>query len=268
MLRARGGVKPTPLVTSLPPLATRSYTRGVEIRGASALVTGAGRGIGRAISLALAGAGARVTVVSRTAAELDALVREIEGGGGRAVAYAGDLTRRQACDEAVARAVEAHGGLRVLVNNAGVGDFAPVAETSDEQWDVIFSTNVTAPFRLTRAALPHLGRQGGEIVMISSLAGANATANLAAYSASKAALDHFSRCLMLEVRDQGIKVTTIAPGSVDTDFGGPTHRSGRETSWMLRPEDIAAAVLDLLRSREDAHASRVEMRPLRPPRRA
>lgn len=252
----------------MPALATRSYTREVEIRGTSALVTGAGRGIGRAISLALAGAGARVTVVSRTAGELDALVREIEGRGGRAVAYAGDLTRREACDQVVARAVEAHGGLRVLVNNAGVGGFASVAETSDEQWEQIFGTNVTAAFRLTRAALPHLGRQGGEIFMISSLAAVNPTANLAAYSASKAALDHFSRCLMLEVRDQGIKVTIIAPGSVDTDFGGPTHRSGRDTSWMLRPEDVATAVLDLLRTREDAHASRVEMRPLRPPKRA
>jgi 3-oxoacyl-[acyl-carrier protein] reductase len=240
----------------------------VEIRGASALVTGAGRGIGRAIALSLAEAGARVTVVSRTAAELDALVREIEGRGGRAVAFPADLTRREACDAAVARAVEAHGGLNVLVNNAGVGGFASVAETSDERWEEIFSTNVTAPFRLTRAALPHLARQGGEVFMISSLAGANATANLAAYSASKAALDHFSRCLMLEVRDQRIKVTTLAPGSVDTTFGGPGHRSGRETSWMLAPEDIATAVVDLLRTREDAHLSRVEMRPLRPPKRA
>ena len=241
----------------------------MEIRGSSALVTGAGRGIGRAISLALAGAGARVTVVSRTASELDTLVREIERAGGQATAYPADITRPEACAGAVARAVEAHGGLRILVNNAGVGGFVPVAETSDETWDGIFATNVTAPFRLTRAALPHLARQGGEIFMISSLAGVNPTANLAAYSASKAALDHFARCLMLEVRHQGIKVTTVAPGSVDTSFGGgPTDRSGRETSWMLTADDVAGAVLDLLRTREEAHLSRVEMRPLRPPRRA
>jgi NAD(P)-dependent dehydrogenase (short-subunit alcohol dehydrogenase family) len=241
----------------------------VEIRGASALVTGAGRGIGRALSLALAGAGARVTAVARTKAELDSLVAEIERGGGQATAHAADLTRREACDEAVARAVQAHGGLQVLVNNAGVGDFAPVAETSDEAWETIFSTNLTAPFRLTRAALPHLARQGGEIFMISSLAGTNATANLAAYSASKAALDHFSRCLMLEVRHQGIKVTIVAPGSVDTSFGGDRSlRKGPETSWMLQPEDVAQGVLDLLRTRPEAHLSRLEMRPLRPPKRA
>jgi 3-oxoacyl-[acyl-carrier protein] reductase len=254
----------------LPAVAAGSYTRKVEIRGASALVTGAGRGIGRAICLGLARAGARVTAVSRTASELDSLVGEIEKAGGRAAAYVGDVTRRESCDEAVGRAVEAHGGLRVLVNNAGVGGFAPVAETSDDTWDRIFATNVTAPFRLARAALPHLGKQGGEIFMISSLAGVNATANLAAYSASKAALDHFSRCLMLEVRQQGIKVTTIAPGAVATRFGGgPTDRSsGQETSWMLQPEDVATAVLDLLRTREEAHLSRLEMRPLRPPKRA
>lgn len=254
---------------SLPALAAGSYTREVEIRGASALVTGAGRGIGRAVSLALAAAGARVTAVSRTKGEIDALVAEIERRGGHAVAHAADLTRREACDEAVARAVQAHGSLQVLVNNAGIGGFAPVAETSDEAWEGIFATNVTAPFRLTRAALPHLARQGGEIFMISSLAGANATANLAAYSASKAALDHFSRCLMLEVRHQGIKVTVVAPGSVATGFGGDrTDRPEREASWMLQPEDVAAAVVDLLQTRGAAHLSRVEMRPLRPPKRA
>jgi NAD(P)-dependent dehydrogenase (short-subunit alcohol dehydrogenase family) len=238
------------------------------MQGASALVTGAGRGIGRAISLALAEAGARVTVVARTGRDLDSLVAEIERRGGRAVACVGDLTRGEACEEAVGRAVAAHGGLRVLVNNAGVGGFAPVAETTDEAWERIFATNVTAPFRLTRAALPHLAREGGEIFMISSLAGVNATANLAAYSASKAALDHFARCLMLEVRHQGVKVTTIAPGSVDTGFaGGSTDRSARDLSWMLTSEDVAQTVLDLLRTREQAHLSRVEMRPLRPPKR-
>jgi short-subunit dehydrogenase len=104
--------------------------------------------------------------------------------------------------------------------------------------------------------------------MISSLAGSNANPNMAAYAASKAALDHFARCLMLEVRHQRIKVTTIAPGSVDTSFGGPSDRGRSESSWMLRSEDVADTVLDLLRTREQAHLSRVEMRPLRPPQRA
>jgi short-subunit dehydrogenase len=104
--------------------------------------------------------------------------------------------------------------------------------------------------------------------MVSSLAGQNPIAGMAAYCASKAALDHFSACLMLEVRQQGIKVTTLAPGSVDTDFGRGGGLADGRGSWKLTPEDMAATLLDLLRVRDDAHLSRVEMRPLRPPAKA
>ena len=126
-------------------------------------------------------------------------------------------------------------------------------------------TNLTAPFRITRAALPHLARRGGHVFMISSLAGSNAIAGMSAYCASKAALDHLAACLMLEVRQQGVKVTTIAPGSVDTSFGAMPR--GADTSWMLTAEDVAATVVDLLRVRDGAHLSRVEMRPARPQKR-
>ena len=238
----------------------------MELRGASALVTGAGRGIGRAIARRLAASGVGVTAVARTASDLDALVREITAEGGRAVAFPGDIRDGSACAGAVTRAVEAHGRLQILVNNAGIAGHAPVVETSDEDWDRILDTNLTAVFRLTRAALPHLTRGGGHVLMISSLAGQNPIAGMAAYCASKAALDHFANCLMLEVRQQGVKVTTIAPGSVATGFGG--ERGDSASSWKLQPDDIADAVLDLLRMREGAHSSRVEMRPLRPPTRA
>jgi len=237
----------------------------MEIRGASALVTGAGRGIGRAIARSLARAGARVTVVSRTPTDLDSLVNEIEAEGGVARAFTGDVRDASVCQGAVDAAVTAFDGLQVLVNNAGIGAFSNLADTSDETWDAVMGTNLTAPFRLTRAALPHLARGGGHVFMISSLAGTNAIAGLAAYCASKAALDHLAACLMLEVRQQGVKVTVIAPGSVDTLFGA-MPRSG-DTSWMLTPEDVAEGVLDLLRVRDGAHPSRVEMRPARPQKR-
>jgi NAD(P)-dependent dehydrogenase (short-subunit alcohol dehydrogenase family) len=240
----------------------------VEIRGTSALVTGAGRGIGRSIAKALAAEGARVTAVARTESDLASLVREIEAAGGSASSVPADLRERGACDAAVARAVEAGGGLQILVNNAGIGGRAPVAEMRDETWDDILGTNLTAVFHLTRAALPHLSRQGGHVFMVSSLAGSNAIAGMAAYCASKAALDHFARCLMLEVRHQGVKVTTLAPGSVDTGFAGRPGEGREEAAWMRRPEDIAGAVVDLLRTRDEAHLSRVEMRPLRPQQRA
>jgi hypothetical protein len=237
----------------------------MEIRDASALVTGAGRGIGRSIALALAREGARVTVVARSASDLDSLVEEIETVGGRGIAFAGDLRSASACEGAVAAAVECFGGLQILVNNAGVGASANVADTTDDQWDAVLGTNLTAVFRLTRAALPHLSRHGGHVVMISSLAGANPIAGLAAYCASKAALDQFATCLMLEVRQKGVKVTTIAPGSVDTSFGGMSRPA--DTSWMLTPEDVAQTVVDLLRMRDGAHSSRIEMRPAKPQKR-
>jgi NAD(P)-dependent dehydrogenase (short-subunit alcohol dehydrogenase family) len=204
--------------------------------------------------------------VARNQAELDAVAGEIRAAGGSAVVHAADLRDGGAPDAVVKTAVTEWGGLQILVNNAGVGGHAPLAETTDEQWDRILATNLTAVFRLTRAALPHLTRKGGHIFMISSLAGSNAIENMSAYCASKAALDHLARCLMLEVRQQGVKVTTLCPGSVDTAFGG-SPRTG-DASWMLSADDVAGAVLDLLHTRDGAHLSRVEMRPAQPQKRA
>jgi NAD(P)-dependent dehydrogenase (short-subunit alcohol dehydrogenase family) len=237
----------------------------MDLREASVLVTGAGRGIGRAIALAFARKHARLTVVSRTAAELDSLVGEIEAHGARAKAFAGDLRSDSACEAAVAAAVGSFGGLQILVNNAGIGAHTNVQDTNDETWNDVISTNLTAPFRLTRAAIPHLAHRGGHVVMISSLAGQNPIAGMAAYCASKAALDHFAACLMLEVRQRGIKVTTIAPGSVDTSFSGLSRPP--DTAWMLSPEDIAQTVVEVVSMRDGAHTSRVEMRPARPQKR-
>ena len=236
----------------------------MDIRGSSALVTGAGRGIGKAVALALGRAGAAVTVVSRTASEIEGVAAAITAAGGRALAVPADLTGPGSAERSVEAAVSAHGGLQVLVNNAGVGAHGSVAETSHETWDRVIGTNLTAVFRLTRAALPHLARSGGHVFMVSSLAGSNPIAGMAAYCASKAALDHFAACLMLEVRQQGVKVTTIAPGSVATSFGGAPRD---DASWMLTPEDVARTVLDLLAARDGAHLSRVEMRPARPQKR-
>ena len=239
----------------------------MEMKGASALVTGAGRGIGRAIAVALGEAGASVPLVSRTTADLDETARAGDKAGGRAHVHVGDLRRAADCEAAVAAAVSAHGGLRILVNNAGIGGHAAIADTGDDLWDDVLQTNLGATFRVTRASLPHLAKDGGHVFMISSLAGRNAIAGMGAYCASKAALDHFAACLMLEVRHQGVKVTTIAPGSVDTSFGREPGKT-RGASWMLTAQDVAGAVVDLLATRDGAHLSRVEMRPLRPPKQA
>ena len=236
----------------------------MNLTGASALVTGAGRGIGRAICLSLAREGVAVTAVSRTTTELDSLVAQIRAAGGRAQPFPGDIRDAGVCAAAVRAAREAHGRLQILVNNAGVAASAPIAQTSDEDWERVVGTNLTAAFHLTRAALPDLTNGGGHVFMISSLAGQNAIAGLGAYCASKAALDHLAACLMLEVRHHGVKVTTIAPGSVNTSFGGLSKADG---DWMLQSEDVAETVVGLLRMRDDAHSSRIEMRPLRPQKR-
>jgi NAD(P)-dependent dehydrogenase (short-subunit alcohol dehydrogenase family) len=233
----------------------------MQIRGASALVTGAGRGIGRAVALALGREGARVTLVARTGRELEQVAEAVRSAGGDALAVPGDLCDPRFPSSAVQAAVAAHGRLQVLVNNAGVGAFAPLAETSDEAWERVIGTNLSAVFRLTRAALPYLTLGGGHIFMVSSLAGSNAIANMSAYCASKAALDHLAACLMLEVRQQGVKVTTLAPGSVDTTFGAAPRG---DASWMLQADDVAGALIDLLRTRDGAHLSRLELRPARP----
>jgi NAD(P)-dependent dehydrogenase (short-subunit alcohol dehydrogenase family) len=189
----------------------------------------------------------------------------VREGGGRGVAFAGDLRSPSACSGAVAAAVDCFGGLQILVNNAGLGVFANVTDTTDEDWETVLGTNLSAAFRLTRAALPHLAHRGGHVLMVSSLAGKNPIAGMSAYCASKAALDQFAACLMLEVRHLGVKVTTIAPGSVDTAFAGAPRPP--DTSWMLTPEDVAQTAVELLRMRDGAHSSRVEMRPAKPQKR-
>jgi NAD(P)-dependent dehydrogenase (short-subunit alcohol dehydrogenase family) len=236
----------------------------MQISGASAIVTGAGRGIGRAVALALAREGAAVTAFARTQGELETLVAEIRQAGGRAIACAGDVRERAACERAVTAARQAHGRVQILVNNAGIGIHKPFAEMTDEDWQTTLDTNLTGVFYLTRAALSDLTSGGGHVFMISSLAGANPIAGLAAYCASKAALDHLAACLMLEVRHQGVKISVLAPGSVDTDFGSLPRGDG---SWMLKPEDLAEAIVDLLRTRHGAHLSRIEMRPAQPQKR-
>ena len=233
----------------------------MKIEGASAIVTGASRGIGRAVALRLAREGAAVTAMARNQAQLDEVVAEIRGSGGKAIGFMGDIGERAVCDAAIAAAGEAHGRVQILVNNAGVGIHKPFAETSDADWAAMIGTNLSGVFYLTRAALRDLTNGGGYVFMVSSLAGSNPIAGLAAYCASKAALDHLSQCLMLEVRQQGVKVSVLAPGSVNTEFGG---RPRGDADWMLQPEDVAATIVDLLQARDGAHLSRIEMRPARP----
>jgi NAD(P)-dependent dehydrogenase (short-subunit alcohol dehydrogenase family) len=167
------------------------------------------------------------------------------------------------CERLMTRAVEALGRLDVLVNNAGLGVFAPVDAMSVEDWHRQIETNLDGVFYCCRAALPHLKRNGGWIVNIGSLAGKNPFAGGAAYNASKFGLLGFSEALMLEVRHEGVRVCCVMPGSVATDFSGD---DGGGSDWKLHPEDVAQVVCDLLAFPERALPTRIEIRPSRPPR--
>ena len=237
----------------------------MDLAGKVAVVTGGTRGIGRRIALALVKEGADVFICGRDSKAVISAAEEIdEASGDRADALVADVRDPARCRAVILGAVENFGGLDILVNNAGIGIFKPVAEMSVEEWRAVIETNLSAPFYLAREAIPHMKRRGGgHIINISSLAGVNAFPGGAAYNASKFGLNGFSEALMQEVREDGILVTSILPGSVATDFG----RSGEKgMDWKLHPDDVARAVIDVLRFPSRAIASRVDLRPSRPPK--
>jgi 3-oxoacyl-[acyl-carrier protein] reductase len=237
----------------------------VDYKGKVAVVTGGTKGIGRAIAEALAREGMSVCVGARSLDEVKQTVRELEGLGVSATGAACDVRVNEECEALIAHAVEEFGGVDVLVNNAGVGLFKPVEETSPEEFRAVLETNLFGVFYCCRAAIPEMKRRGGGYVInISSLAGANPHPKMATYNASKFALNGFSEALMQEVRHEGIKVSYVMPGSVNTEFGG--DEVSDERAWQLQPDDVARVVVDLLRHDERSLPSRVEMRPSRPPK--
>ena len=236
--------------------------------GKAALVTGGNRGIGRAIAAALAAEGAQVALTARSQAAADAAAGEIGHG---TFGIACDVRSNELVQRLFREVERRAGGVDILVNNAGIGIFAPVAEMDPEDWRSVIETNLNGVFYCCHEAIPIMRRRGGGYIFnISSLAGKNAFAAGAAYNASKFGLNGFSEALMMEVRYDGIRVSYLMPGSVDTAFGQDgDHRetAGRDkTEWALKPEDVADVVLDLLRSPAHALYSRVEMRPSQPPR--
>ena len=238
-----------------------------QLAGKVAVVTGGTRGIGLAVAEALLSRGASVAIGGQTEANLGAARAALGGAadaGRRLEAVAADVADEAQARALVERAVTRFGGLDILVNNAGVGLFAGLADLAPADWRRVIDTNLTGVFYCCHAAIPHLrARGGGWIFNVSSLAGKNAFPGGGAYCASKAGLNAFSEVLMQEVRHDDIRVSYIMPGSVDTDFGGP---SGRRADWKIAPEDIAQVIVDLLQHPARTLASRIESRPSRPPK--
>ncbi len=235
------------------------------LEGKTALVTGAGRGIGRAIALALAAKGADVCVASRTLPELEEVSEGIRGRGRKALATACDLRNEAEIHRLVRSAEREFGRIDILVNNAGIGYFAPVRSMTTEQFDAMWSVNVRAAFLVTREVLPGMmERASGDIVNIASLAGRNAFVGGAGYASTKWALIGFARSLMLEVRERNIRVVTVCPGSVDAAFGDHAGREIRSPGVIPTAEDIAAVVIDTLSMPRYVMVSEVDVRPTNP----
>ncbi|HWK90354.1 MAG TPA: SDR family oxidoreductase [Longimicrobium sp.] len=233
----------------------------LDLGGKTAVVTGSSKGIGYFIAEALARAGANVVITARKAAEVEEAARALnELGGGRVVGVPSDVREYEDVRRIISTAVNELGGLDILVNNAGVGRFAPIDEITVEQWHQMIDTNLTGAFYCAREAVPHLrARGGGWIINIGSLAGKNPIQGGTAYNASKFGLLGFSEAMMLDVREDGIRVTCIMPGSVDTWFNG--KKPSPENAWMIQPRDLARIVMDLLAMPANVLPSRIEVRP-------
>jgi NAD(P)-dependent dehydrogenase (short-subunit alcohol dehydrogenase family) len=220
------------------------------LEGKLALVTGGTRGIGRAIADGLSSAGAKVVVCGRRTTTNADHVKTVSAD----VSSPQDVTR---LFEFVDREL---GGLDILINNAGVGVFAPVRELTYEQWRRVIDTNLTGAYLCSHAALSRFNsRGGGFIVNIGSLAGRNPFAGGAAYNASKFGLNGFTEAMMLDHRYDNVRVSQIMPGSVATEFN-----TGGGSEWKIAAEDIAELVLGILRMPARTLVSHVEVRPSKP----
>ena len=238
-----------------------------ELKDKVAVVTGGSRGIGFSIAQALLAEGASVFICGRDPDALQAALDKLRTASPANVdGSVADVRRYEDCRKLVRAAAERFGGLDILVNNAGVGMFKPVDQFSVDEWDTIIQTNLCGVFYCCHEAVPLMRKRGGGYIFnISSLAGVNALPGGTAYNASKFGLNGFSEAMMQDVRHDGIRVSYVMPGSVDTDFGAaPGSKSGE--NWKLTGEDVAKAVIDLYKFPRTALASRIEMRPSQPPR--
>jgi short-subunit dehydrogenase len=218
----------------------------MSLEGRCALVTGAGRGLGRRIAEALASRGVRVALVARGQAEIAAVAAEIASRGGEALAVAADVGRWSEAARAVAATTERFGSIDFLVNNAGAGWFKPFLDSSPEQIAASLDSCLAGTIWTCRAALPAMVARGrGHVVNIASDLARRPLANMAVYVGAKHGVLGFSQSLLRELKGQGIKVTTVLPGIVDTAFGGG-HEGGRDPAWAMSPEWVAERIVELL----------------------
>ena len=238
-----------------------------ELKGKVAVVTGGSRGIGYCIAERLLREGANVYICARDARILKQSLEKLRQHGDAEIeGMVADVGLYEDCRKLIQTAAEHFGGIDILVNNAGIGIMKPVDKLTPAEWDATIRTNLSGAFYCCREAIPIMRQRGGGYIFnISSLAGVNPFPGGSAYNASKFGLNGFSEAMMQDVRYDGIRVSYLMPGSVDTDFAAAPGSKPRE-SWKLTGEDVAKAVIDLYKFPTTALASRIEMRPSQPPR--
>ncbi|MGC1614362.1 MAG: SDR family NAD(P)-dependent oxidoreductase [Candidatus Acidiferrum sp.] len=235
----------------------------VPLSGLAALVTGGSRGIGRAVALRLASLGASLAICGRDPVALAASAADLKKTGSQVYSRVADVSQAADVTALVDSAQATLGPISILVNNAGVGLFGPAHEKSEADWDRVLNTNLKSVFLVSRALAPSMIRQGaGDIINISSLAGRNAFAGGGIYCASKWGLQGLSACMAEDLREHGIRVSVICPGSVNTEF---STRSSKDPAKLLSPEDVAHAVAMIVTQAPQSFLSEIHLRPLRKP---
>ena len=234
-----------------------------KLENKTALITGGSKGIGLGITEAMLQEGMNVAITGRgetirdVAAQLNA-----KGYSGRALGLVADVTRLSEMESAVHTVVSTWGILDVVVANAGVGHFAPIQEMTEEKWHQTIDTNLTGVFNTVKPVIGPLSKSKGYLFTIASLAGTNFFASGSAYNASKFGLVGFTQAIMLDLRNLGIRVSTIMPGSVTSHFNG--HIPNERDSWKIQPEDIGQMLVDLLHLHPRTLPSKIEIRPSQP----
>jgi NAD(P)-dependent dehydrogenase (short-subunit alcohol dehydrogenase family) len=235
------------------------------LKNKAALITGGSKGIGFGIAESLVSEGLHVVLTSRHQDAVDQAATQLNIlAGSNAVGLEADVRKLEDMEKSVQRVLDEYGQLDVLIANAGVGHFASIEDLTPEQWHEVIDINLTGVFNSVKAAIPALIKSQGYIITIASLAGTNFFPTGAAYNASKFGLVGFTQAIMLDLRYQGIKVSTIMPGSVATYFNNriPTPMD----AWKIQPEDIGQMVVDLLKMDPRTLPSKIEVRPSIPPR--
>ena len=234
-----------------------------NLKGKVAFITGGSKGIGYGVAEALLNQGFKVAITSRSLEAAREAAKELESKG-EIIGLEADVRNYESQQKAVQSAVDKFGKIDLLVANAGVGKFNSIEDMTPEEWNATIETNLTGVFYSVKSTLSELVKTEGYIVTISSLAGTNYFAGGAAYNASKFGLTGFSQAVMLDLRQKGVKVSTIMPGSVATHFTG--HTPSDEDAWKIQKEDIGELVVDLMKMNPRTLPSKIEVRPSQPPK--